>query len=574
MTDDRTLTLIDALNLVARERERSTTLTIDLCCGFEPLHLRTFIEAEVLHRRGLRPQVRIGQFGDLRGNLHRAARGDADVVLLVIEWADLDPRLGVRSPGSLVSEDEPEALALCKVILERLALAIKEAAETKSIVVCGPTLPLDSQQYGSALSSFCAELQGQVLRLFEKLTAIDRVDVLSSHAIDRYSLSKERHDVRTELMAGFPYRVDHASLLAMLLVERALPSPNKKALITDLDNTLWAGIAGEDGPQEVHWSLDQGSQVHALYQQLLARLHAQGVLLGIATKNAPEVAREALARRDLHVQGDAFFPIAATWGSKAQSVTEILRVWNLDARDVVFIDDDPMELDVVAHTHPNLETHRFPRNDPDAIWSLLTRLRASFAPGPRTNADHLRSETIRAGAAFTQDMSKTDDNVAFLRKLEGRISFRTGGSVDIDRVNQLLAKTNQFNINGIRPEPLLAGSASGETLLADIEYADRYGQLGIIAAVVGTVSNDAIHIHHWVQSCRAFSRYIEHHTVRWLLRQAAGRPIRLDVQKTERNGPAMSFLAEVATCVDEGWTLTSTPHARQCPHTTNELDDG
>src|SRR6185295_4898361 len=98
-----------------------------------------------------------------------------------------------------------------------------------------------------------------------------------------------RLDVKSYVATGFPYRVVHASVLADLLARLLQPPVPKKGIITDLDNTLWLGILGEDGPGGVSWDLDHKSHMHGLYQQLLHSLAEAGTLIAAASKADPSV---------------------------------------------------------------------------------------------------------------------------------------------------------------------------------------------------------------------------------------------------------------------------------------------
>ena len=105
---------------------------------------------------------------------------------------------------------------------------------------------------------------------------------------------------------GFPYSLPHAEVLARALASLLAPRKPKKGLITDLDDTLWAGLIGEVGHEQVSWDLASHSQFHGLYQQMLGALADQGVLIAVASKNTAEIAHKGLARTDLMISGEKF----------------------------------------------------------------------------------------------------------------------------------------------------------------------------------------------------------------------------------------------------------------------------
>src|SRR5262249_48227907 len=152
--------------------------------------------------------------------------------------------------------------------------------------------------------------------------------------------------------ADFPYNLDHASAVAGLLSRLIWNPPPKKGLITDLDDTLWSGIIGEVGAQGVHWDLDHQSQCHGLYQRFLRSLSEEGVLVSVASKNDRATVEDAFEREDLLLPKENIFPLEVGWGSKAEAVTRILKVWNVGPDSIVFVDDNPLELAEVQSRHP------------------------------------------------------------------------------------------------------------------------------------------------------------------------------------------------------------------------------
>jgi FkbH-like protein len=174
-----------------------------------------------------------------------------------------------------------------------------------------------------------------------------------------------------ELLAGFPYTSAYADSLACSLAEVLWPSPPRKGLITDLDDTLWAGIVGEIGVSGVAWLQESHAQIHGLYQQMLGSLASSGILLAVASKNEQATAEAALARKDLLLDAGALFPVVANWGPKSVSVAEILRTWNIGADAVVFVDDNPMELEEVRTAFPAITCLHFARKDPARVWQML-----------------------------------------------------------------------------------------------------------------------------------------------------------------------------------------------------------
>jgi FkbH-like protein len=237
---------------------------------------------------------------------------------------------------------------------------------------------------------------------------------------------------------------------------------------------------GDVGPAAVGWSLDAGAQVHGLYQQLLASLAEAGVLLAAATKNEPGVVEQAFAREDIGLGADRVYPIAATWGAKSESVREILRIWNVGADAVVFVDDNALELAEVARAFPAMDCVLFPKNDPNAVWALLGDLRDRFGRPEVVDEDRYRLASIRSSGAAPLDPGAIGTPDELLAELGGELTLDWSKNAADARPLQLVNKTNQFNLNGRRLD-----EAAWLTRLRDpsqrvivASYRDRFGPLG------------------------------------------------------------------------------------------------
>lgn len=325
-------------------------------------------------------------------------------------------------------------------------------------------------------------------------------------------------------------------------------------MIVDLDDTLWSGIVGEVGVGGISWHQELHTQVHALLQQMLAQMAENGVLLAVASKNEPETVRQALARSDLLVSPDAFFPIIASWGPKSAAVNEILRVWNVGADSVVFLDDNPMELSEVQAAQPGVTGLRFNPKDPAAVWDVLLQLRDLFGKPAVFEEDRLRRDSIRASAAL-QDLEQRADSGGFLQTLAGRLTIDYRKDAADKRPLELINKTNQFNLNGIRitEGDWLAGLRDSNSIAAVVSYEDKFGSLGKIAVLLGRNGGLQIAVTSWVMSCRAFARRIEHHTLDSLFRLYGVDELLFDFRPTERNQPLQQFFQEIgASCRESG----------------------
>lgn len=544
------MNLIDALerlNLPVAVNARP--LRVFLACGFTPLHLETFLAA---HLRDLNPACRIklnsDLFGDLIGNLERVQHEEHDALAVVIEWPDLDSRLGLRALGGWQVEKLPDIVKSVKQSLERLTRALQRIPAAMPTCICLPTLPLPPLFYtGMHQSSvFELSLRRNLASFAEDLSIGRQVSVISGQYIDENSPPGKRFDLRTDITQGFPYRTSHAALIGELLAKLICRHEPKKGLITDLDDTLWAGVVGEVGIEGLCWQLEEHAQVHGIYQQFLASLASSGILIAAASKNDTTLVERVFERNDLLISKTSVFPIEAHWRQKSESVQHILKTWNVLAESVVFVDDNPMEIAEVQGVFPEMECLVFPKDDYSEFWGMLSHLRNRFAKTDISEEDSLRLESIR-NSNVTREPIGGDSMDDFLQQADGLLTFALGKPVEDQRAFELLNKTNQFNLNGKRYDEAVRAQLLRDPKihLITVSYQDRFGNLGRIAVLIGRFSAKKFVVESWGMSCRAFSRRIEFHCLQYLFEKFAVDEIVFELLETSRNGPLMKFLQQL-----------------------------
>ncbi len=562
------MNLSDALKTLQAAPEDAEPYRVMLACGFTPLHVRTFLAAHLqraLPRRKV--AVSVGLFNDLAGTLE-ACRQDPQVqgTAVALEWQDLDPRLGYRGAGRWGLAAIDEILESARSALDRIGVAISELAARAPVAIAPPGLampPLFSPP-GWQASQPELLLNLYLAEFLSRMAQTRGCSIVNLGGLSKGLPSAGRLDLKSDLLIGAPYTLAYADSLAEAMARLlAAPAP-KKGLITDLDDTLWSGLVGEIGPENVGWDLAGGCQLHGLYQNLLGALSQEGVLIAIASKNSPEVARKALERADLVVPSDRIFPIEIGWEPKSALVTRILKVWNVAADSVVFVDDSPMEIAEVAAVHPGIEGVLFRKNDYAAAGAMLRQLRDSFGKPAVSGDDMLRLSSIRQGAAYESASRGASMSEAFLAQLDAEMTFDLTAAGD-PRALELVNKTNQFNLNGLRytdSDWRNRWREPGSVLIA-VQYSDRFGPLGKIAALGGRIAGAVFYLDLWVMSCRAFSRRIEHQTLRFLFQKFGVGRIVLDFRETPRNGPLQDFLAAVAGA--DTYTLAMPDFEKACP---------
>ncbi len=546
--------LAEALKIVqVAPPPNAENFSVYLACGFLPLHLATFLEANL---RQLLPKGRIeiqtGLYGDLAGNLERLKNAEVAAGIVVFEWADFDPRLGLRSLGGWGPNVLAKIIADVESSARRFLQSLSDAAGAKPLAICLPTLALPPISYHAEEQIGLWQLQlTHAVNDFAVAAAVIRnIKILNQQQLDLTSPLAERLDVKSELSAGFPYRIAHAAKTAAMLARLIQPRAAKKGLITDLDDTFWHGLLGEDGIEGISWNLDQHSHIHALYQQLLMALSQSGVLIAVASKNDPALALKAFERDDLIMKRDHLFPFEVNWNAKSQSVDRVLQAWNVSPDSVVFVDDSPLELAEVKSVFPEIECLLFPRGDDQAAYNLLENLRDLFGKESILEEDAIRLDSIRRGAELrNQEVSASGSSAdSFLEHVEAELTLSLAHDPSDARPLELINKTNQFNLNGRRLSKAEFDSRVGahNAFVLLVAYKDKYGPLGKIAVMLGNLEQRKLNIDAWVMSCRAFSRHIEHKCLEYIFDKLDISDITFDYELTARNGPVREFLAAVS----------------------------
>jgi FkbH-like protein len=571
--------LVEALEFLKHNPPaESPALEVQLACGFTPLHFQTFLGAPL--REGF-PQQRVsistGAFGDLTGNVERLREVQDGTIVAVMEWKDFDPRLGIRILGGWRPSQLREFVQTVHDHAERMLAAVSSLAANNTVIVSLPTLPVPPMAFtpGWSMSQLEGELLGIRSNLSARLLEISGIRIVSSQKLDMISPLGERFDAKAELNTGFPYSLSHADKLSGLVASLIKDPQPKKGLITDLDNTLWSGILGEVNPEGINWDLDHHTLRHGLYQQLLASLAESGVLIGVASKNDPALVEEAFRTRQPALSQEQIFPLVANWGPKSESVRKIIEAWNIGTDSVVFVDDSPLELAEVKAMHPGIECVLFPKDDDRAVYELLFQLRDTFGKTAVTAEDGLRMESIRASAAIaeaSQGEGYTPER--FLQEASGKLAVTFVKEPPDPRALELINKTNQFNLNGKRHT-----EASWRQYLSDpdvflmlVAYEDKFGPLGKIAVMAGHAEYGNLAIDHWVMSCRAFSRRIEHGCLQRVFEKFDAERASFDYVKTQRNQPVQDFFTEL-TGRPGGTSISKQELREKCPPVYLEIQE-
>ncbi|WP_226689844.1 HAD-IIIC family phosphatase [Ruegeria arenilitoris] len=323
-----------------------------------------------------------------------------------------------------------------------------------------------------------------------------------------------------------------------------------KCIVLDLDNTLWGGVVGDDGVNGI--KVGQGSaegEAFLAFQNYLLELKARGILLAVASKNEEANARAPFDKLDdMALKFADFVSFKANWGPKPDSIAAIAKELNIGLDSIVFVDDNPAERALVRQSLPEVRVLEL-GDDPSEYPYLLSRS-GWLETIEITSEDRKKSEQYAANRSRTELAESAVDYDGYLRSLNQKAVIRPFEPEHLDRITQLINKTNQFNLTTQRMtrSEVEALAASDTALTAYMRLKDTFGDNGLISVAAGTVDGDTLTIDLWLMSCRVFKRGAEFAMANYLMQEAARRGIshvRGIYRPTAKNGLVETLYADL-----------------------------
>ncbi len=285
----------------------------------------------------------------------------------------------------------------------------------------------------------------------------------------------------------------------------------KKVLLLDLDNTLWGGLAGETENMPVILSEEHNGLAYKNLQRVILQMQRQGVLLGIVSKNNEEDAMAVLDRHPhMLLRSECFVSKKINWKPKHENIMEIAEELNLGIDSFVFWDDSPAERSLVREMLPEVEVPDFPERAEDLAYAMVEIYKRYFEKPSLTTEDLDKTAQYVANAKRSGIQKAASSFEDYLKQLAIVVTKVNPGE-HVDRLTQLVNKTNQFNLTTRRMEQgeIQALLENGSKSVYLYQVADCFGDNGVVAAVVVDVTDVPV-IEEFVMSCRVMGRNIEY----------------------------------------------------------------
>jgi len=284
-----------------------------------------------------------------------------------------------------------------------------------------------------------------------------------------------------------------------------------KCVVLDLDNTVWGGIIGDDGYENIEIGTLGIGKAFTEFQKWLKELKNRGIILAVCSKNNEDVAKEAFLRNtEMVLKLDDISVFVANWDNKADNIRSIQFILNIGFNSMVFLDDNPVERQIVKENIPDIIVPELPE-DPAYYLQYLYSLNLFDTTGV-TNEDIKRTESYQKELHISTLKKSFVDESDFLSSLEMVSLVESFNKNNLARVVQLSQRSNQFNVRTIRytDNDVLQLASSSDFSNYSFTLNDKFGENGLICVVsLKSVSKSEYFIENWFMSCRVLKRTME-----------------------------------------------------------------
>ena len=563
-----------------REHGAAPATKLSVLASFSAQFMSSYLVV-ASHRSGVPVEPWFGPFNqfeqlvlDPRSELWRNA---PDVVWLAPRLEDLEPDL-LAQFAHIGAEATRERLAGVVQRLSELASAVRNQSRATLFVsnFCLPqlnTFYVLGASEPSGLKYLIHEANLQLARYLAGLPdawILDYEGAVGDCGATRWTDPKLHYWARTGIG---PLGLESlASRFCRCLA--AIKRPAAKCVVVDLDNTLWGGVVGDDGVDGIKIGHDFPGNVFRDIQTFIKGLRARGILLAIASKNDETTALRALGTHpEMILRPTDFAATLINWDPKPTNLERIATLLNIGLDSLVFIDDNPVERAQVRAQLPMVEVPEMPT---DVVgWPSALGLIERFDRPKLTAEDVQRADMYVADLSRKQLQQSAETLESFLHSLDMTAAVGLCDERTLDRIHQLIQKTNQFNLTSRRykKDEVRRMAEDPGRAVAWLRLRDRYGDMGLVGVgIVGDAGNGVWDIDTLLMSCRVMDRQVEQALLAYLAevaRERGGKVLRGMYVPTAKNEPVRGFFGAHGFTQDP----VSKATGEQAATYTREIDD-
>jgi len=496
------------------------------------------------------------------------ARGEVWVV-----WTQ--PHYVSQAFAEVLEGAEPNLARILDQVDEFAEAIVATARMPRAILIPSWVLPHGHRGFGLLAMRHQAGpanlLARMNLRLSERLSSYATVFVLDAQRWLQ-AAGADAYNPRLWHLAKIPFgnAVFQTAASETQAALRALAGDARKLVLVDLDHTLWGGIVGDDGWENLRvGGHDPIGEAYAQFQEQLKSLTRRGIILGIVSKNEEAVALEALAKHpEMRLRTDDFAAWRINWSDKAENVAAVAAELNLGLQSVVFLDDNPSERARVRASLPEVLVPELP-GSPLLFPAALAGLDC-FDVAAVTAEDRSRHASYQAGRARAMAQTRLGSIDEWLQTLAVKVRVGELTNGNLPRVAQLLNKTNQMNLSTRRltAAELLEWAGRQSHYLWAFRVADKFEDAGLTGIISVAVEHEEARIVDFVLSCRVMGRQIEEAMLHQAVEHARSlglKTLSAEYIPTAKNAPTLRFFERSGLENGDGhrfrWDLTR-PYAR------------
>lgn len=360
----------------------------------------------------------------------------------------------------------------------------------------------------------------------------------------------------------------------------AIEGKFKKCLILDLDNTVWGGVVGDDGWENIQVGHGLGiGKAFTEFQQWIKKLKNRGIIVCVCSKNDEDKAKEPFEKNpEMVLKLDDIAVFVANWDNKADNIRTIQSILNIGFDSIVFLDDNPFERNMVRENVPGVTVPELPEDPGDYVeylYSLNLFETASYssADKDRTKQYQVEAKRVSSAKAFTNEAD-------FLKSLNMVSEVKGFDKFNTPRVAQLSQRSNQFNLRTVRYTDADIESLAKDLEVIDLSFTleDKFGDNGLIAVIIMKPQDkETLFVDTWFMSCRVLKRGMENFTLNTMVEKAKAAGYKRIVGEylpTVKNGmvkehyPNLGFTKIEGAETDQYELLVDSYQNRECYITT------
>ena len=292
-----------------------------------------------------------------------------------------------------------------------------------------------------------------------------------------------------------------------------------KAIVLDLDDTLWSGTLSEIGIDNIEKRLisEQGIPFITFMKFCKTLANELGIFIAICSRNNSDEVEYSIKNLS-----ESVFPLknqidylVANNNDKSENIKKIAEELSILSDSIVFIDDNQIVRDEVRNKLPNIFVPEWSNHE-----DLLTQLIVGCIF--ERNDLSLNSKNRRKQYKTIQ----IEQNKNSLPELSIKI---TKDNNHIEAV-KLYSKSNQFKFSGINDN----FERNAQSVYFEI-FRENGESLGICSAITYSITDNTIMVHNWAMSCRYFQIGVEEFILLFLEKIACNRKIEINYQQSEYN---------------------------------------